>query len=51
MRQLLDAAKAILSTLIMEAIHSYDTLVLIRATHHISEDGILHSHHRENLKS
>jgi hypothetical protein len=41
----------ILFTLIMEAIRSSETSVLTRATlHHISEDGILHSHHRENLK-
>jgi hypothetical protein len=42
----------ILVTLIMEAIRSSETSVLRRATQrHISEDGILHSHRRENLKS
>jgi hypothetical protein len=36
----------------MEAIRSSKTSVLIGATRrHISEDGILHSHRRENLKS
>jgi hypothetical protein len=36
----------------MEAIYSSETSVIIRATcHHIPEDGILHSHRRENLKS
>jgi hypothetical protein len=42
----------ILVTLMMEGIHSFKTLVPTRATrHHIPEDGILHSHRRENLKS
>jgi hypothetical protein len=42
----------ILSTLIMEAIRSSETSVLTRATQrHIPEDGILHSHRLENLKS
>jgi hypothetical protein len=42
----------ILVILIMEATHSYETLVIIRVTRrNIPEDGILHSHHRENLKS
>jgi hypothetical protein len=37
-----------LVTLLMEVLH----LVLTRATRHIiPDDGILHSHHRENLKS
>jgi hypothetical protein len=35
-----------------EATRSSQTSVLIRATrHHIPEDGMLHSHHRENFKS
>jgi hypothetical protein len=39
-------------TLMMEAMHSSTTLFLTRATQHdIPEDGILHSHRRENLKS
>jgi hypothetical protein len=42
----------ILVTLISEPICSYETTVLTRATRcTISEDGILHSHRRENLKS
>jgi hypothetical protein len=41
----------ILSTLIMEAIHSFDTSVLTRATERrIPEDCVLHGHRRENLK-
>jgi hypothetical protein len=41
----------ILVTLMMEAIRSFETSVLTRATwRHIAEDGILHSHRRENLK-
>jgi hypothetical protein len=40
------------STLKMEAIHSFETLVHTRSTRrHILKDGILHSHRRENLKS
>jgi hypothetical protein len=36
----------------MEAILSFETLVHIKSTRrHIPEDGILHSHRRENLKS
>jgi hypothetical protein len=35
-----------------DAIHSSETSILTRDTgHHIPEDGILHSHCRENLKS
>jgi hypothetical protein len=42
----------ILVTLTMEAIRFSETLVLTRATQcYIPEDGILHSHHGENLKS
>jgi hypothetical protein len=36
----------------MEAICSSETSILTRATRrHIKDDGILHSHRRENLKS
>jgi hypothetical protein len=42
----------ILDTLIMEAIHSSEMLVLARATqHNISEVSILHSHCHEILRS
>jgi hypothetical protein len=42
----------ILVTMIMEALRSSETLVLTRATRrNISEDGIIHSHRRENPKS
>jgi hypothetical protein len=42
----------ILVTLIMKALSSFETSVLTRATrHNIREDGILHRHRRQNLKS
>jgi hypothetical protein len=42
----------ILVTLMMEALHCSNMLVLTGATwHNIPEDGIVHSHHHENLKS
>jgi hypothetical protein len=40
------------STLKMEAISSSETSTYTRTTpRHIAEDGILHNHRRENLKS
>jgi hypothetical protein len=42
----------ILVTLMMEAIRSSETSVLTAATrHHIPDDGTLHSHRGEHLKS
>jgi hypothetical protein len=42
----------ILVTLMMEALRSSETPVLTRVTRrNTSEDGVLHSHRRENLKS
>jgi hypothetical protein len=45
-------SSGILVTLIMEALSSSEMLVLTGATwRNIPEDGILHSHRSENLKS
>jgi hypothetical protein len=42
----------VLSTLMMEAILSFEMSVVTTATQRsIPEDGILHSHRRENFKS
>jgi hypothetical protein len=42
----------ILVTMMMEALSSFETSILIRGTrHNIPQDAILHSHRRENLKS
>jgi hypothetical protein len=47
-----DCTLADLSTLKMEAISSSETSVHTRSTRrHIPEDGNLHNHRRENLKS
>jgi hypothetical protein len=46
------SSHADISTLTMKAIRSSETSVQTRSTQsHIPEDGILHSHRRENLKS
>jgi hypothetical protein len=56
-RQLLVTAKVftslpILATIMMEALLSSETSVLTRATRRTHpEDGIIHSHRRENLNS
>jgi hypothetical protein len=45
-------SSSVLVTLKMEALSSFETSVLTRATLlNILEDDILHSHSRENLKS
>jgi hypothetical protein len=48
----INTSSPILLTRIIEAICSSETSVLTRTTrHNIPEDGNLHSHRRENLKS
>jgi hypothetical protein len=49
--QLVVTVNAVLSTLMMEAIRSWETPVLTRAKRLIPEDVILHNHRREDLKS
>jgi hypothetical protein len=45
-------SSTILVTLMMDAIRYSEALVLTKATwRNIPEDGILHSHHREDLES
>jgi hypothetical protein len=52
LRSVLRLLVAILVTLMMEAIHSFETSVLTRATRrHTPEDCTIHRHRRENLKS
>jgi hypothetical protein len=55
MRRLLVKAdipsSVILVTLMMEAVRSFKTVLTRPMQHNIPEDGILHSHHRGNLKS
>jgi hypothetical protein len=47
-----DPSSPILVTLMMEAIFSFETSVPTRAARHdIPEDGIIHCHRREDLKS
>jgi hypothetical protein len=46
------SSSPIIATLMIAAIHSSETSGFKRSTrHHIPEDGILHSHRRENFKS
>jgi hypothetical protein len=47
-----DPSSPILVTLMVEAIHSSETSVLTRVRRrNVPEDGTVHSHRRENLKS